>query len=64
MQAVTHAASSGLWHPRLQEEAMRAVCIVNNYNYERYLTTCLDSALRQSRPFDLILVVDVGSTHK
>lgn len=38
----------------------RLVCIVNNYNYSRYLPQCLDSALNQS--FDRIIVVDDGSS--
>lgn len=38
----------------------RLVCVVNNYNYSRYLRPCLESALRQ--PFDRIVVVDDGST--
>jgi glycosyltransferase involved in cell wall biosynthesis len=41
---------------------MRAVCIVNNYNYERFLPACLDSITAQTRAFDLVLIVDDGST--
>jgi glycosyltransferase involved in cell wall biosynthesis len=37
----------------------RLICIVNNYNYARYLRQCLESALRQA--FDRIIVVDDGS---
>lgn len=37
----------------------RLVCLVNSYNYARYLPQCLDSALAQ--PFDRIVVVDDGS---
>ncbi|MBF0562257.1 MAG: glycosyltransferase family 2 protein [Alphaproteobacteria bacterium] len=41
---------------------MRRICLINNYNYGRFLTACLRSAVLQSVPFDLILVVDDGST--
>ncbi len=37
-------------------------CIVNNYNYCRYLAEAVDSALAQTRPFDQIIVVDDCST--
>ena len=40
---------------------MRKVCIVTNYNYDKYLPFCLDSLLRQSVKFDNIYVVDDGS---
>lgn len=38
------------------------ICLINNFNYGAYLGECLDSVLQQSRPFDLIIVVDDGST--
>ena len=41
---------------------MRKVCFVTNYNYDKYLPFCLDSLLRQSVKFDVIYVVDDGST--
>jgi glycosyltransferase involved in cell wall biosynthesis len=41
---------------------MRKVCIVNNYNYDKYLLFCLDSVVNQSVQFDVIYVVDDGST--
>ena len=41
---------------------MRKVCLVTNYNYDKYLPFCLDSLLRQSVKFDVIYVVDDGST--
>jgi glycosyltransferase involved in cell wall biosynthesis len=41
---------------------MKTACLVNNYNYQRYLGDCIDSAVRQSMPFDEIIVVDDGST--
>ena len=40
---------------------MRKVCVVNNYNYEKYLSFCLDSLINQSVRFDVIYVVDDGS---
>jgi len=43
---------------------MRKVCFVNNYNYDRYLPFCLDSIVRQSVKFDVIYVVDDGSTDR
>jgi glycosyltransferase involved in cell wall biosynthesis len=41
---------------------MRIAIIIPCYNRERFLSMCLDSALRQTRPADEILVVDDGST--
>jgi len=41
---------------------VRKVCFVTNYNYDKYLPVCLDSLLRQSVKFDVIYVVDDGST--
>lgn len=41
---------------------MRTSCLINNYNYGRFLPEALDSALSQSVPFDEIIVVDDGST--
>ncbi len=43
---------------------MRKVCLVNNYNYDKYLPFCLDSLVRQSVKFDVIYVVDDGSTDR
>lgn len=37
-------------------------CLVNNYNYGRYICEAVDSALDQSLPFDEIIIVDDGST--
>lgn len=41
---------------------MRAVCLVNSFNYERFLSECLDSLVRQHIPFDQVVIVDDGST--
>ena len=43
---------------------MRSVCLINSYNYETYLEECVRSALCQTRPFDVIHIVDDGSTDK
>jgi glycosyltransferase involved in cell wall biosynthesis len=44
------------------ETCVRTVCILNNYNYGRYLHDCLDAVLGQTEPFDRVIVVDDGST--
>lgn len=41
---------------------MTTSCLVNNFNYGRYVVEAVESALRQTRPFDQIIVVDDGST--
>ena len=38
------------------------ICLITNYNYSAFIEECIESALSQSIPFDLILVVDDGST--
>ena len=43
---------------------MRKVCVVTNYNYDKYLPFCLNSLVKQSVRFDVIYVVDDGSTDK
>jgi glycosyltransferase involved in cell wall biosynthesis len=43
---------------------MRKVCLVTNCNYDKYLPFCLDSLVRQSVKFDVIYVVDDGSTDR
>lgn len=43
---------------------MRSICLINSYNYETYLEECVRSALLQTHPFDIIHVVDDGSTDK
>jgi glycosyltransferase involved in cell wall biosynthesis len=39
-----------------------ATCLINNYNYGRYVCEAVDSALAQTVPFGEIVVVDDGST--
>ena len=41
---------------------MKTTCLVNNYNYHRFVALAVDSALEQTVPFDEIIVVDDGST--
>ena len=41
---------------------MQRICVINNYNYSRYLEECIDSTLSQTMPFDKLIVVDDGST--
>ena len=41
---------------------MRSICVINNYNYGRFLNECLAGALAQTSAFDVVLVVDDGST--
>lgn len=41
---------------------MKKICVINNYNYAKYIGECINSALQQSVPFDQILIIDDGST--
>lgn len=41
---------------------MKTTCIIDNYNYSRYLNKAVESALNQSVSFDEIIIVDDGST--
>jgi len=60
------------WHDCLDPRAcvndderdwlMRTSCLINNYNYAKYVAEAIDSALDQTVPFDEIVVVDDGST--
>lgn len=43
---------------------MRSVCLINSYNYDTYLEECVRSALLQTQSFDVIHIVDDGSTDK
>jgi glycosyltransferase involved in cell wall biosynthesis len=40
---------------------MATTCLINNYNYARFVGDAVESALAQSVPFDEIIVVDDGS---
>jgi glycosyltransferase involved in cell wall biosynthesis len=40
---------------------VRRTCLVNNYNYARFVEESVSSALEQTVPFDEIIVVDDGS---
>jgi GT2 family glycosyltransferase len=53
-----HAAR--LWAP--ESEVPDVALIVTSYNHAHFLAEALDSALRQTRPFAEIIVVDDGST--
>ena len=41
---------------------MKTTCLINSFNYVRYLPEAIDSALKQTQPFDEVIVVDDGST--
>src|SRR5262245_13540577 len=41
---------------------MTTSCLLSNYNYARFVGEALEGALRQTVPFDEIVVVDDGST--
>ena len=38
------------------------ICLITNYNYSAFIEECLEGVLTQTTPFDLLLVVDDGST--
>ena len=40
----------------------KTTCLVNNYNYCKFVVQAIESALAQSTPFDEIIVVDDLST--
>ncbi len=41
---------------------MKTTCLINCFNYAEYLGAAVESAVRQTVPFDQIIVVDDGST--
>ena len=41
---------------------MKTTCLINNYNYRRFVGEAIESALAQTVAFDEIIVVDDGST--
>jgi glycosyltransferase involved in cell wall biosynthesis len=41
---------------------MEKICLINNYNYAKYLGDSIESALAQTLPFDKIIVIDDGSS--
>ena len=41
---------------------MRTTCLINSYNYRRYVIDAVASALNQTVPFDEVILVDDGST--
>lgn len=41
---------------------MQTTCLISNYNYAQFVGEAIDGALRQTAPFDQIVVVDDGST--
>jgi glycosyltransferase involved in cell wall biosynthesis len=56
----TRDASKQCWLS--SAEIMTVACLINNYNYADFIGDAVDSALRQTVPFDEIIVVDDGST--
>jgi hypothetical protein len=44
------------------EQISRASIVIANYNYERFLSRCIDSALAQTHPLTEVVVVDDAST--
>jgi glycosyltransferase involved in cell wall biosynthesis len=56
-QSVAESAATASAKPRFKTS-----CLINNYNYARYVSEAVESALAQSVAFDEIIVVDDGST--
>lgn len=59
---VVGGALRGWAPPHQVGNGQRIVCLINNYNYGRYVFEAVESALGQTRPFAEIIVVDDGST--
>lgn len=38
------------------------ICLINNFNYSKYLPDCLNSVFSQTKQFDKVIIVDDGST--
>ncbi len=45
----------------MKRASLTATCLINHYNYGAFIGDAVEGALRQSRPFDEIVVVDDGS---
>jgi len=48
--------------PTASKPQTTTTCLINNYNYGRFVVEAVDSALAQTTAFDQIIVVDDGST--
>ncbi len=38
------------------------ICLINNFNYSKFLPDCLNSVFSQTKQFDKVIIVDDGST--
>ena len=45
-----------------KNQTISTTCLINNYNYEQFISEAINSALNQSVKFDEIIVVDDAST--
>ncbi|WP_353427766.1 glycosyltransferase [Polynucleobacter sp. MWH-UH19D] len=41
---------------------IKNICLINNYNNQKFISDCLDSVFTQTHPFDQVIIVDDGST--
>ncbi len=41
---------------------MKTSCLINSYNYRRFVGEAIEGALSQTHPFDEVIIVDDGST--
>ncbi|MCC5616942.1 glycosyltransferase family 2 protein [Nostoc sp. CHAB 5836] len=46
----------------MDENQIKTSCLINNYNYARFLSDAIDSVLNQTVKFDEIIIVDDAST--
>lgn len=60
-RAASPAEGAGTRSSADPARTLRAVCLVNCFDYETYVVDAVRSALEQSVPFDEIVVVDDGS---